>query len=59
MYLCAFQSVKSVGDGIARRDSHNELVGTVGDFSIHLYITCVPPPLKKCKVLVHYPQLTF
>ena len=40
---------KSVGDGIARRDSHNDLVGTVGHFSMHLYITHVPPPLKKYK----------
>ena len=51
---------KSVGDGIARPDSRNDLVGTVGDFSIHLYITCVPPPLKKykeCSLL--YPRLTF
>ena len=40
---------KSVGVGIARRDSHNDLVGTVGHFSIHLYITHVPPPLKKYK----------
>ena len=40
---------KSVGDGVARRDGHNDLVGTVGDFSIHLYIIYVPPPLKKYK----------
>ena len=51
MYICAFQSMKSVDDGIARRDSHNDLVGTVGHFSLHLYIlhTYVPPPLKKYK----------
>ena len=41
--------MKSVDDGIARCDSHNDLVGTVGDFSLHLYITYVPPPLKKYK----------
>ena len=29
MYMCAFQSMKSVDDGIARRDSRNDLVGTV------------------------------
>ena len=51
---------KSVCDGIARPDSRNDLVGTVGDFSIHLYITCISPPLKKykeCSLL--YPRLTF
>ena len=51
---------KSVGDGIARRDGRNDLLGTVGDFSIHLYITYIPPPLKKykeCSLL--YPRLTF
>ena len=29
MYICAFQSMKSVDDGVARRDSRNDLVGTV------------------------------
>ena len=28
----AFQSMKSIGDGIARHDCHNDLVGTVRDF---------------------------
>ena len=41
--------MKSVGERLARRDNHNDLVGTVGDFSIHLYITYVPPLLKKYK----------
>ena len=39
MYMCAFQSIRSVGDGTARHNSHNDLEGTVGDFSLHLYIT--------------------
>ena len=30
--ICAFQFMKSVGDRIARIYSHNNLVGTVGDF---------------------------
>ena len=34
VYVCFFS--KSVGDGIARRDSHIDFVGRVGDFSIHL-----------------------
>ena len=47
--MSAFQSMKSVDDGIARRDSHNDLTGTVGDFSLPQSYTCVPPPLKKYK----------
>ena len=34
MYMCAFKSMKPVDDGIARRDSHNDLAGTVGDFPL-------------------------
>ena len=32
--ICAFQTMKSVEDGIARRSSQNELVVTVNDFSL-------------------------
>ena len=32
--MCVFQSMKSVDNGIARYDSHNDLVRTVGDFSL-------------------------
>ena len=52
MYMCAFQCMKSVDDGIARRGiarRHNDLVGTVRDFSLHLHNAYVPPPLKKYK----------
>ena len=31
--IYAFHCAKSVDDGIARRYSHSDLVGTVGDFS--------------------------
>ena len=41
--------MKSVDEGIARRHNHNDLVGTVGDFSLHQSYTYVPPPLKKYK----------
>ena len=42
---CALQTMKSVDDGIARRSSQNDLVGTVSDFSLpQSYI--VPPLLK-------------
>ena len=47
--MCAFQSMKSVDNGIARDDGHNDLVGTVGDFSLPRSYTYVPPPLKKYK----------
>ena len=30
--ICAFQTMKSVDDGIARRSSHNDLLGTVSYF---------------------------
>ena len=32
--VCAFRSMKPGDDGITRRYSHNDLVGTVGDFSL-------------------------
>ena len=32
--MCVFQSMKSVDNGIARYDSHNDLVRTVGGFSL-------------------------
>ena len=41
--------MKSVGERLTRRDNHNDLAGTADDFSIHLYITYVPPLLKKYK----------
>ena len=41
--------MKSVDEGIARRHSHNDLVGIVADFSLHQSYTYVPPPLKKYK----------
>ena len=44
-----FQAMKSVDGGIARRDSYNDLVGTVGDFSLPQCYTYFPPPLKKHK----------
>ena len=47
--LCAFQSMKPVDDGIARRYSHKDLVGTVGDFSLPQSYTNAPPLLKKYK----------
>ena len=43
--MCAFQSMKSVDN--RRHDSHNDLVRTIGDFSLTLSYTNVPPPLKK------------
>ena len=47
--ICAFQTMKSVDEGIARRSSQNDLVGTVGDFSLPQSYINVPPLLKKCK----------
>ena len=47
--MCAFYSVKSVDDGITKRDSHEDLVGKVSDFFLPQSYTYVPPPLKKCK----------
>ena len=32
--ICAFRTMKSLDDGIARRSSQNDLVGTVNDFSL-------------------------
>ena len=49
MYMCTFQSLKSVDDGIARCDGHNVLVDTVCGISLHLHITYIPPPLRKYK----------
>ena len=34
--MCVFQSMKSADNGIARYDSHNDLVRTVGDL-IHTF----------------------
>ena len=52
--------MKSVDNEIARRSSHNDLVGTVSDFSLPQSYTYVPPPLRNTKnILVHYPLLTF
>ena len=48
-YICAFQSMKSVAYGITRRDNHNNLLGTVGEFYLPQSYTYVPPPLKKYK----------
>ena len=47
--ICAFQTVKSVDDGIARCSSENDLVSTVSDFSLPQSYTHVPPLLKNCK----------
>ena len=47
--MCPFQSMKSVYNGIARPDSHNNLVVTVVDFSLSRYYAYGPPPLKKYK----------
>ena len=45
--ICAFQSMKPFDDGIARRYTHNGLVGRVGDFPLPQSYTNVPPLLKK------------
>ena len=47
--ICAFQTVKSVDDGIARCSSENDLVSTVSDFSLPQSYTHVPTLLKTCK----------
>ena len=58
--MCAFQSMKSVEDGIARCNSHNDLAGTNGDFFLPQSYTYIPPPLKNTRnIIVHYPLLTF
>ena len=44
--ICAFQTMKSVDDRIARRSSQNALVGTVSDFSLPQSYTNVPSLLK-------------
>ena len=54
-YICAFYSMKSVDDGITRRESHKDLVDTVGDFLLLQSYGYIPPPLKKYK---DYSQLT-
>ena len=41
--------MKSVDDGIAKRDSHEDLVGKVGDFFLPQAYKYVAPPLKKYK----------
>ena len=47
--ICVFQTMKSVDDGIARRSSQNDLVGTICDFSLPQSYINVPPLLKTCK----------
>ena len=47
--ICAFQTMKSVDDGIARHSIQNDLVGTVRDFSLSQSYINFPPLLKKCK----------
>ena len=47
--IYAFQTMKPVDDGIVRRFSQNDLVGTVSDFSLPQSYTNVPPLLKKHK----------
>ena len=47
--MCAFQTMKSVDDGIARRYNQNCLVGTVSGFSLPQSYTNVPPLLIKSK----------
>ena len=47
--MCAFQTLKSVDDGMARRYSQNDLAGTVSDCSLTQSYTNVPPLLKKYK----------
>ena len=46
---CAFQAMKSVDDGIARRSSQNDLVGTVSNFSLPQSYINIQSLLKKCK----------
>ena len=41
--MCAFYSMKSVDDEIAKRDSHEDLLGTVGDIVLPQSYTYVPP----------------
>ena len=45
----SFQIMKSVDDGIERRSSQNDLVGTVSDFSLPQSYINVPSLLKKDK----------
>ena len=45
----SFQIMKSVDDGIERRSSQNDLVGTVSDFSLPQSYVNVSLLLKKCK----------
>ena len=52
--MCVFQSMKSVDNGIATRDSHNDLVGTVDDFSLSRSYTYALPTLKKYKCITHF-----
>ena len=47
--ICALQSMKPVDDGIARRCSYNDLLGTVGDFSLPQSYKNVSQLLKKHK----------
>ena len=47
--ICAFQTMKSIDDGIARRSSQNDLAGTVSDFFLPQSYTNVAPLQKKCK----------
>ena len=47
--ICAFQTMKSVDDGIARRSSQNDMVGTVNNFSPPQSYINIRPLLKKCK----------
>ena len=46
--VCAFQSTKPVDDGIARRYRHNDLVGTVGDFSLPQSYTNLTQTFHHC-----------
>ena len=47
--ISAFQTMKPVDHGIARRDIYNNIVGTIGEFSLTQSYTNVPPLRKKYK----------
>ena len=56
--MCAFQPMKSVYDGIARHNDHNDLVGTDGDFSLSdLTHTVHHHQRNRRDILVHFPLL--
>ena len=54
--ICAFQTMKPVDDGITRRSSQNDLVGTVSDFPLPQFSTNLSLLLKSARnIPEHYP----